>query len=213
MARFSDILRADELKAAKDKLEAWQRLDRAAKQAAYKAAVGDHKRVNRASRTAYIQPFGSPDNFWYEAKALAPAAVTPEPQTTEENDTALITALLLAVSPSATTGYVLGSAPTGANNISNRAKKIQFAKVRITQRSGNGEPGKISRMTGLPYTKYNTNTISTPFGVNQASTDKSEQRARKDLQTALRANNRTVGFTPQGDVGNVVVVPPAAPTT
>ncbi|MEG4032075.1 MULTISPECIES: hypothetical protein [unclassified Microcoleus] len=215
MARFSDILRADELKAAKDKLETWQKLDRAAKQAAYVAAVGDHKRLNRASRIGFVQPFGAPDKFWYQAKVLAPASATPEPGTKEENDAALITALLTVVSPSATTGYVLGTAPGGAGNISAEAKKVQFAKVKLTERSGNGEPGKISRMTGLPYTKYRTNTVSTPFGVNAEATDKSEQAARKALRAALLGNppaaNRFVGFTPQGEIGDIVIV--AAATT
>jgi hypothetical protein len=37
-ARYSDINRAEELMAAKTKLEAWRKLDAAAKAAAYKAA-------------------------------------------------------------------------------------------------------------------------------------------------------------------------------
>lgn len=209
MARFSDIMRADELKAAKDKLEAWQRLDRAAKRAAYQTAVGDHKRINRASRVGFIQPFGAPEKFWYQAKVLAPASATPEPGTKEENDAALITALLTVISPTATTGYVLAGVPGGAGNISNEAKKVQFAKVKLTERSGTGEPGKLSRMTGMPYMKYRTNTVSTPFGVAAGATDKSEQAARKALRTALLgnppANNRFVGFTPQGEIGNIVI--------
>lgn len=210
MARMSDILRADELKAAKDKYELWLRLDRAAKQAAYATAVGDHRRLNRASRVAYVQPFGAPDNFWYEAKVLAPAAATPAPGTKEENDAALITALLTAVSPTATTGYVLGTAPTAANNVSAEARKIQFAKVKLTQRTGVGTPGKISRLTGLPYTKYQTNTVSCPFGVNATVTDKSEQAAQKALKNALKGDNRSIGFAAQGDVGNIVIIAPAA---
>lgn len=209
MARYSDILRADELKAAKDKLEAWQKLSRAAKREAYQTAVGDHKRLNRASRTGFVQPFGAPDKFWYEAKVLAPASATPEPKTKEENDAALITALLTVISPSATTGYVLAGVPGGAGNMSTQAKKVQFAKVRLTERSGAGESGKISRITGLPYMKYKTNTISTPFGVPAGATDRSEQAARKALRTALLgnppANNRFVGFTPQGEIGNIVI--------
>ncbi|MEP6517452.1 hypothetical protein [Microcoleus vaginatus] len=209
MARFSDILRADELKAAKDKLEAWQKLDRAAKRAAYQAAVGDHKRLNRASRVGYVKPFGAPDKFWYQTKVLAPASATPEPNTKEENDAALITALLTVVSPTATTGYVLAAVPDGAGNMSAEAKKVQFAKVKLTERTGNGEPGKLSRMTGLPYMKYRTNTVSSSFGVNGAATDKSEQAARKALRDALLgnppANNRFVGFTPQGEIGDIVI--------
>lgn len=212
MARMSDIMRADELKAAKDVYDLWLKKSRADKQIAYNLAVGDHKRLNRSSRVGYVQPFGAPDNFWYETKVLAPASETPAPNTKEENDTALITALLTAVAPSATTGYVLGTAPTAANNVSAEARKIQFAKVRLTERTGTGQPGKLSRLTGLPYTKYATNTVSCPFGVNSTSTDKSEQAAQKVLKNALKGANKSIGFTPQGDVGNIVIIaPPVGP--
>ncbi|MEG4964589.1 MULTISPECIES: hypothetical protein [unclassified Microcoleus] len=208
MARFGDIMRAEELKAAKDKFDAWLKLDRAAKQAAYATAVGNNKRVNRASRIAYIQPFGAPDKFWYETKALASAAATPAPNTKEENDAGLITLVLTATAPTATTGYVLATVPTGAGNVSARAKKIKFATVKVTERTGAGAP-QISRMTGRPYLKYATNTVSSPFGVNSSASDKSEQGARKALRTALLGStppdNRFVGFSPQGDIGNIVI--------
>lgn len=207
MARMSDILRADELKAAKDAYELWLRKSRAEKQAAYIAAVGDHKRVNRSSRRVFIQPFGAPEKFWYETKALAPAALNPPAGTKEENDAALITALLAATAGDA--GYVLLAVPAGANNVSNRAKKIQFAKVKCTERTGEGA-AKNSRITGLPYMKYQTNSVSTPFGYKTGTADKSEQAAARAIRSVLLPDaspppNRFVGFTSQGDVGNIVI--------
>lgn len=204
MARMTDILRADELKAAKDKYEAWLKLDTVQKKAAYATAVGDHKRVNRASRTVFIQPFGGPDNFWYETKALAPAAAAPAPAPNEENEAGLITAVITATT---TAPFVVLTVPAGANNMSNLARKVQFAKVRCTEKTGSGAP-KNSRMTGRPYMKYNTNSISSPFGYASGVVDKTEQGAAKLIRAGLMGANapagRSVGFTPQGFVGNIV---------
>jgi hypothetical protein len=209
MVRMTDILRADELKAAKDKYDLWLKLDQAGKKAAYATAVGDNKRVNRASRTAFIQPFGVPDNFWYETKALAPATEAPTPTPKEINDAALISLVITATIT--TTPFVVLSVPEGANNISNRAKKIQFAKVKCTERTGAGAD-TISRFTGRSYLKYNTNTISSPFRYAGGTTDKTEQAAARVLRTSLLGTtppgNRFVSFTPQGDVGNIVNATP-----
>ena len=208
MARMTDILRADELKAAKDTYELWLKKTRAEKQAAYATAVGDHKRVNRTSRTVYIQPFGSPDNFWYETKAIAPATEAPTPTAKEENDAGLIT---LVITATTTAPHVILAVPTGPNNMSNLARKVQFAKVKCTERTGVSE-AKLSRMTGLPYTKYNTNTISSPFGYATGIVDKTEQGAAKLIRAGLLGTtppaNRLVGFTSQGNVGNIVKATP-----
>lgn len=200
MARFGDIRRGDELKAANDALQLWQRKTRAEKKAAYiaAAAIGGGKRLNRGSKTVFIQPFGAPDNFWYETKTLAPA--TEAPTTAEENAAALILAVV-----SATAAYGFPSVPVGANNMSNQANKIQFAKVRCTEKSGAGTP-TTSRLTGLPYTKYNSNTASSPFGAN--ATTKDQPAAVKLIKAILMppqapTAGRSVGFTAQGNVGNV----------
>lgn len=199
MARFSDIRRGDELKAANDALQLWQRKTRVEKKALYAtaAAVGGGKRLNRNSKTAYIQPFGGADNFWYETKVLAPA--TDAPLLGEENATALIGAVVLAVGPN-----ILNSLPVGANNVSSTAKKIQFAKVKCTERSGAGTP-TTSRLTGLPYTKVNTNTASSPFGSSTAAVSQplAIKLIRRALMPATPIAGRSVGFTPQGNVGNI----------
>lgn len=204
MARMQDILRADELKVAKDNYESWLRLDRTAKKAAYATAaeIGGGKRANRGTSMAFIQPFGAPNNFWYETKVLA--APTTAPTATEEAATALITAVM-----SATTGFRVATVPVGPNNVSNLAKKIQFAKVRCTERNGAGVP-TTSRITKLPYTKYNSNTISNSFGVGnttQAAAD-TEPEARRVIQGLLMAGTpagRTVSFKSQGFVGNIAI--------
>ncbi|MEG4108999.1 hypothetical protein [Microcoleus sp. S13_C5] len=209
MARMTDILRADELKLAKTAYETWLKLDRAAKKAAYATAtgVGGGKRANRGSRIVFIQPFGAPDNFWYETKGLAPAADAPAPTTVEESASGLITAVI-----SATTAFTPLVVPAGANNMSNRARKVQFAKVRCTERAAGAGTPTTSRITGLPYTKYNTNTISSPFGMAPGATDKTEQFAARAIRNSLLTGNpagRFVSFTSQGDVGNITKAPAA----
>jgi len=204
MARMQDILRADELKIAKDNFETWLKLDRVAKQAAYTAAtaVGGGKRANRGSAVAFIQPFDAPTNFWYETKVLA-APTTPA-TAAEEAATALITAVMAA-----TVGFRVAAVPAGPNNVSNLAKKIEFAKVRCTERDGTGIKTQ-SRITKLPYTKHNSNTISNSFGVGNTTqaVANTEGKARKVIQGLLMAGTpagRSVGFKSQGFVGNIVV--------
>lgn len=197
MARFSDINRADELKAAAVKLDLWRKLDTAAKKAAYAAAtaVGGGKRANRASKVAFVQPFGASDRLWFETKILAPQSESAAPGANEESVGSLITAILTAVNPG-----VFAALPTGGNNMSVQMKKIKLAKVRLTERTGAGIP-TTSRMTGRPYTKFNSNTVSCPFG--KGGTFSGEATARGLIRTALLGatpGGKSVGFSPQGDV-------------
>lgn len=201
MARFSDINRADELKAAATQLELWRKKDAEAKKKAYAdaLAVGNGKRANRSSIPGFIQPFGPADKIWYETKVLAPQTQTKAPSTNEESVGNLVTALLAAIG----TG-IAKELPAGAGNTSVAVTKVQFAKVRLTEKTGKGTDAN-SRMTGRPYKKFNTNTISCPYG--KSSTFPDEATARDLLRTTLlkpaeseTAGVKTVGFTAQGDV-------------
>ena len=205
MARFSDIQRADELKLAKDAFDAWLKKSRAEKKALYATAtaVGGGKRVNRGTAPGYIQPFGAPDNFWYETKILAAPTAPATP--TEEAATGLITAVVTA-----TAGFQVTAVPAGPTNIANLAKKVQFAKVKCTEKTGAGVAA-ISRLTGLPYTKYNTNTVSSPFGVGDGGAVNTEPTARTTIRNLLMTGTpagRSVGFTSQGFVGNITKAAP-----
>ncbi|MEG4458910.1 hypothetical protein [Microcoleus sp. N9_A1] len=199
MARFSDIYRADELKAAADALELWRRKTAAEKKALYATAtaVAGGKRLNRSTKVGFIQPFGAPDNFWYETKILASA--TEAPTANEENVASLITAVTTAV-----ISFVLPSVPVGANNLSNQAKKVQFAKVRCSEKSGAGVP-TTSRLTSRPYTKYNSNTASSSFGASVLIKEEPAvaKLIRASLMPATPVAGRSIGFSSQGNVGNV----------
>lgn len=197
MARFSDINRADELKAAAIKLAAWRALDATAKKASYATAtgVGGGKRANRSSKIGFIQPFGAATKIWYETRVLAPQTETDTPKTNEEAVGNLVTAVLTAIGAG-----ISPELPTGAGNTSVAVTKVQFAKVRLTEKTGAETPTN-SRITGRPYIKRNSNTVSCPYGKSTTFTD--EATARGLLRTALLGTTpggKSVGFTPQGDV-------------
>lgn len=196
MGRYSDINRADELKAAKDKLELWRKKDRAEKQAAYAAtqAATGNKRSNVGRTIAWIQPFGAPDKFFYETWIPGPAS---DPTAKEENANTIITKVANAAKVQ---GQALIVAPVGANIVIQQAKKIQFAKVIYTE-VGATVPTVKSRITDLPYSYRKTDSVSSNFG--QAATGAiSEQATQALLRAALLAatTNARVSFKPQGDV-------------
>lgn len=195
MGRFGDIERADELKLKKTALEAYRALSATAKQAAY-AASRQGLRTNRGSQDAYIRPFGSEGNFFYIAKVLADP--TDPPTAAEENETALITAVRNAIV--AATGRASTTAPTGANTIIKRARKIQFSKVKVTL-IGTLTRTRTSRFTGTSYTQREFKSVSCPFGAIDGT--ESEQTAQSAIRAAILATlpAARITFTSQGFVG------------
>ncbi|MEG4964941.1 MULTISPECIES: hypothetical protein [unclassified Microcoleus] len=163
MARYADINRAEELMAAKTKLEAWRRLDAAAKRAAYQAARLGLK-VNVGWSWGYIKPFGEAGNFFWEAKLLAVPTAAPKPDK-EENNNSLITNVRTSV---VSGGAAVEIKPTTANVSIKRARKIEFARVLCTVPKTQTRD-TISRTTGKPYTLVETDTVSCAFGRTEGS--------------------------------------------
>jgi len=197
MARYSDINRAEELMAAKTKLEAWRKLDKAAKAAAYKAARLGLK-INVGAGPGYIKAFGEiSENFYWEAKILAVPTAPPKPDV-EENNNSLITNVRAAVIGA---GGALETRPTGANVTVKRARKIELARVLCTLPKAQSK-NTTARTTGLPYTQVETDTVSCPFGQSTAPNNV-EQAVREAIRTALKTSQPTarVSFKPQGYVG------------
>lgn len=199
MARYGDINRAEELKAAKDKLDLWLKMSRAEKQAAFAAtqAATGNKRSNVGRTPAWIQPFGAPDKFFYET--YIPGPPSGDPTAKEENANTIITKVANAAKAE---GKALIAQPVGANIIIQKARKIQFAKV-IYSQVGGAVNGVVSRITGIPYSYRKTDAVSSNFG--QAATGAvSEQATQALLRTALLgatpSGNERVSFKPQGDV-------------
>ncbi|WP_019487453.1 hypothetical protein [Kamptonema formosum] len=198
MGRYSDINRAEELLKAKEKLDLWLKKDRAEKQAAFAAtqtATGN-KRSNVGRTTAWIQPFGAPDKFFYETWIPGPGS---DPTPKQENANTIIAKVATAAREQ---GKALIDEPTGANIIIQKARKIQFAKVNYSE-VGAAVAGIVSRITGIPYSYNKTDSVSSNFG--QAATGAiSEQATQALLRTALLGATPTgtqrVSFKPQGDV-------------
>lgn len=197
MARYGDINRAEELMAAKTKLEAWRRLDAAAKRTAYAAARLGLK-INVGSSLAYIKPFGEgSDNFYWEAKILDVPTAAPKP-TKEENNNTVITNVRTAVTGA---GAVVIAKPSGPSITFKRAKKIQFARVVCTVPKTQTKDA-ISRITGKPYTLVETDTVSCPFG-QSAAPNNVEKAVQEAIRAAIKGTMPTarVTFKPQGYVG------------
>ena len=196
-ARYSDINRAEQLMAAKTKLDAWRKLDAAAKSAAYKAARLGLK-INVGHSTGYIKAFGEiSDNFYWEARLLAVPTAPPKPEV-EENNNSLITNVRTAVLGA---GGALETRPTGTNVTVKKAKKIELARVLCTLPKSQTK-NTTARTTGRPYTQVESDTVSCPFGQSTAPNNV-EQAVREAIRTALKTSQPTarVSFKPQGYVG------------
>ena len=197
MARYADINKAEELMAAKTKLDAWRKLDKAAKSAAYASARLGLK-VNVGSSIGYIKPFGeATDNFYWEANILAIPTAAPVAGK-EENNNGLITNVRAAVIGA---GAVIETRPTGTNVSIKRARKIEFSRVICTLPKPQSRP-TTSRSTGRPYTQVESDTVSCPFGQSIAPNNV-EQAVRQVIRAALKTSQPTarVSFKSQGYVG------------
>jgi hypothetical protein len=197
MARYSDINRAEELLAAKNKLEAWRELDRAAKAAAYQAARLGLK-VNVGSSIGYFKAFGEvSDNFYWESKLLAVPTAAPKPGV-EENNNTLITNVRAAVIGA---GAAAETKPTGTNVTVKKARKIELARVVCTLPKTLTRT-TTARTTGRPYTQIETDSVTCPFGASTAPNNV-EEAVRQAIRTALKTSQPTarVSFKPQGYVG------------
>lgn len=196
MGRYNDLNRAEKLMAAKNKLEAWRKLDAATKSANYKAARLGLK-LNVGWQWGYIKPFGETGNFFWEARILAVPTAAPKAGI-EENNNSLITNVRNAVLASAN---IVIEKPTTANTSIKRAKKIQFARVLCSVPKTQTKPA-ISRITGRPYTLVESDTASCAFGQG-ATTGTTEVVAKGLIQQSLKGLQPTerISFKPQGYVG------------
>ncbi|MBD1939094.1 hypothetical protein [Microcoleus sp. FACHB-68] len=164
MARYSDLKRGPELAAAYAKYQAYLALDRPAKKAAYKGL-----NVNRLVATriaAVIFPFGTTD---LGIPMLVPTDnPAPDVSTTtaesKEADAALITRMKT----------ILGTR-NGQTTVANTVRvldvpKFKPAKLFLKRVTGTASTEQVSRFTGIPYKRKQTNTLSSPFGKNGTET-------------------------------------------
>lgn len=201
MAKYRDIDRADELKSAKIKLEAYRGSTKAAKASAYAAARNGLKLLV-GSQKAFLKPFGETADFYWEIDALAQS--TRAAKATEDKDDGFIG---LVLAPIFLSSIALLTAqlplPAPANRVVKLAiKGLKPAKVFVTKVKGNPKP-TTSRITGTPYTLQETNTASCPFGQGVAPNADTEKEAQQALKTVYKTSipDSRIRFRNQGFMG------------
>lgn len=195
-AKYIDINRGPALNDAYNKLEAWRKLDPAAKRNAYNGVRKPAaERVNTERVIAWIQPFGATkDGIFYETRIPA-ANQTAEGGTGGGGQT--VATLLLAL----IAGRFSATAPVGATDVIIDMPKFQFAQVRASERTGTPNPNAVSRITGRLYTRWRSNSMVASFGKSATQTDfYTAVKAIKGLTqytTFANTKGNSIGFRPE----------------
>lgn len=163
MARFSDILRGQDLAQAFTNYQQYQAKSRDARSAAHKAARSGGRTTNQKYPrvTGAVKPFNyGNDIVLFDTKLIAVTGAAPGAgAVTSAADDARDLVAALATNYS----YTDDEASNLVGAIRIRLPNYKLAKVLATSRTGTPVP-KQSRMTDLPYQQYTTYTASTPFG-------------------------------------------------
>lgn len=189
MARYSDIVRGPELKAAYDRLLLWQAKTKAEKQTAYTAAK-QGTRIEVARVSAWLQPFGAPSTVMLQLKA-------PEQAPTNGTAQALVAAIK-------TGDRVKYTQPTTAGLTILKIPKAKLAKVFLTERTVTATTESASRITGDMYKHHTTDSVSARFGQSSATDSYADATAAMRAVAAVKTITDKVGcsirFVPQATV-------------
>ena len=192
MGKFTDISRGPELAKAYDAYQAWLKKTRAQKQAAYRAvAKPKASRVRPERVDAYVLPFNSNvAGVYYMVRALSAT------QTGAGSD------VIGTVRKLVDGARILEELPDADKNLAISIPRYRFAKVSASQRTGDGDENAKSRMTDSPYTRYTTNSASSPFG--RVAGDSNYQEAVTKIRDTDEFKNfskrpgNQITFTPEG---------------
>lgn len=205
MARFGDIMRADELKAQKEAYEDYLKLPTAQKQAAYAAAAsaGGGKRLRVGKQKGYVKLFGSDDGY-VQCNLLSSTNLNGD-ATSGETDTGLIGQLVAAVIGDAKYATTTKPSASGNSIVSGANLQGKLAKVILKKVDGT-KVARTSRFTKRAYKAPTSNSASCVFGalIGGSTTTGTYQAACDALRAALitaGAENLSVRFKPQGNIG------------
>jgi hypothetical protein len=206
MARFGDVLRADELKAQKTAYEDWLKLPTAAKQAAYAASVleGGGKRLRVGSRRGYVKLFGSDDGY-VACKLLSSTQNLTGDATTGETDAAFLSLIIAAVIGDAK--YATTTKPSASGNSILSGANLQGKLAKVTlKKSDATKKERTSRFLKSKYKAPSSNSASCAFGalIGGTATTGTYTAATEALRTALILPDSvglSIRFTPQGNIG------------
>lgn len=191
-AKYSDINRGPELQNLYNKLQDWRKLDPAQKRTLFQSvAKPKTERVLTEFAQSWIRPFSAAKNdIYYETQIPAAA------QAGEGQDLATLIRTLL-------TGRFTQVAPALATDTLIVVPKFNFAKIRVSKRTGDtGNAAAISRITGKPYTRWRSNSMSGSFGKSLTQDDYyasvKEIKALADYSTFNNVRGNSISFRPEG---------------
>jgi hypothetical protein len=191
MGRYGDINRGPELNKAYIERQEWLQKTADQKQAEYRRVSKPRTdRVKPERVPAYVRPFNvTREGIYYEARGLSPT------QTGAGSNVA-------GVARTIVDRRLIYDAPTAATDTIINVPRYRFAKITLSQRTGNGDENAKSRITGRPYTRYRTDNVSSPFGKLEADVNYQDAvQELKDTQpykTFVASAGNSIGFTPEG---------------
>jgi hypothetical protein len=191
MGRYGDINRGPELNKAYIERQEWLQKTADQKQTAFKAvSKARTDRVKPERVPAYVRPFNQTRaGIYYECRGLSPT------QTGAGSNVAGTARTIVGA-------RIEYEAPSGATDTVIKISRYRFAKISLSQRTGNGDENAKSRITGRPYTRYRSDSVSSPFG--KTTSDVNYQDAVQELkdttayETFVAGPGNRVGFTPEG---------------
>lgn len=188
--RFSDINRGPALAKQYDALQDWRKLTPAERKLRYNAVKKTSARVKAEKVLAYIVPFSAArTDIYFETQ------VPGTTQTGTGDEVAAIVRTLINT-------RFAPAAPTGTTDTVIRPPRgFVFAKVRATRTVGTPNPNAVSRITGNPYTRIATESMSGNFGqVAAANSFEEAVKAMKALPAYATFNNaagQAIAITPE----------------
>lgn len=203
--RFYWIERADELKAAKDNYEAWQRKSRAEKSADYKAQLGKtgNKRNAFKQQEAYIKPFGvdAAQDVFAKVKVIQAGATAGNAN--EEAPGGIATDLAAALVAEGSTLYATTTRPAAVGAVIVKPRTIRdYARVILSEKDpGSTVDGLTSRITGAPYRYVKKDSCGSVFG-RKLTGSEDWDAAKATLRTALIGNSevRSLSFRAENNI-------------
>ena len=191
--RFSDILRADELKAAKDEYEKWMKLSRAEKKAAYNAVItaSGNQRTARQTTPCFVRIYGDTDAIKVYTVSQKITGSTAGEGT--ESSSALASSLVTLLKD-----YTHETA-AAEKSITIKLKRGDLALCKLSKEKTGAIHNGTSRFTKIPYRTRLRDTISQRFG--QKAANSSYFSDKTNITKAVnKLDGYSVSFEAQGNI-------------
>lgn len=191
--RFSDILRADELKAAKDEYEKWMKLSRAEKKAAYNAVItaSGNQRTARQTTPCFVRIYG--DTAAIKVYTVSQKITGSTAGEGTESSSALASSLVTLLKD-----YTHETA-AAEKSITIKLKRGDLALCKLSKEKTGAIHNGTSRFTKIPYRTRLRDTISQRFG--QKADNSSYFSDKTNITKAVnKLDGYSVSFEAQGNI-------------